>query len=85
MRYGGTRFADITLVVYPMSCAVCGFETCAGTCTQRPQSPEQRVREAALKKAEQLSPGDTLPDYEDEGDGDEDDDASEADLDPSSP
>ena len=69
-----------------MSCAVCGLETCGGTCSQPPVSPEQRVREAALKKAEQLSPGDTLPDYEDEDeDVTEDEDASDADLDPSEP
>jgi hypothetical protein len=67
-----------------MSCAVCGLQTCGGTCSQPEESLEQRVRAAALKKAEQLSPGDTLPDYEDE-DEEEDDDTADADVEPGEP
>lgn len=66
-----------------MSCAVCGLETCEGACAQPLQSPEQRLRQG-LKKAEQLSPGDTLPDYEDDEDEDEDDTA-DADVEPGEP
>jgi hypothetical protein len=48
------------------------------------QSPQERLREAALKAAERrqrLAPGDTLPDYEDEDENDDsefDDEQSEA-------
>lgn len=59
----------------PMSCAVCGRDECDGTCAT-PRSPAPSVRDVALRAAERRqarSPGDTLPDYEDE-DGDEDED-----------
>jgi hypothetical protein len=67
-------FAGITLVVYPMSCAICGQETCDGACTPA-VPPEERLRQA-IKRAGQRSPGDTLPDYEDE-----DEETAAADLD----
>jgi hypothetical protein len=70
----GTLFAGITPVVYPSSCAVCGQETCNGTCASA-IAPEDRLRQA-IKKAAQRAPGDTLPDYEDE-----DEETAAADLD----
>jgi hypothetical protein len=58
-----------------MSCTVCGQETCNGTCASA-VTPEERLRQA-IKKAGQRSPGDTLPDYDDE-----EEETAEADLDP---
>jgi hypothetical protein len=58
-----------------MSCAVCGQKTCDGTCASTISS-EERLRQA-LERAEQRSPGDTLPDYDDE-----DEETAAADLDP---
>jgi hypothetical protein len=75
-RTYGTLFAGITLLVYPMSCTVCGQETCNGSCASA-VSPEERLRQG-IKKAGQRAPGDTLPDYDDE-----DEDTVEADLGPS--
>ena len=57
-----------------MSCAVCGQETCDGACASD-SAPEERLRQA-IKAAEHRSPGDTLPDYEDE-----DEETAAADLD----
>lgn len=58
-----------------MSCSACGLEDCDGSCVPQ-QSPQDRLREAALKAAERrqrLAPGDTLPDYEDEDETENDD------------
>jgi hypothetical protein len=57
-----------------MSCAVCGQEACDGACSSA-IAPEERLRQA-IKKAAQRSPGDTLPDYDDE-----DEETGAADLD----
>jgi hypothetical protein len=57
-----------------MSCVVCGQKTCDGACASA-IPPEERLRQA-IKKAEQRSPRDTLPDYEDE-----DEETAAADLD----
>jgi hypothetical protein len=68
--------------VSDMSCRVCGLENCDGSCLSA-QSSHDRLRQAALEVAERRhrqSPGDTLPDYEDEDeDEDEQDDALDED------
>jgi hypothetical protein len=66
-----------------MSCSACGLESCDGSCTPQ-RSQQDRLREATLKEAERrqrLSPGDTLPDYDDEDEKDDtelEDEQSEA-------
>lgn len=58
-----------------MRCAVCGLENCDGSCAPAGSSPE-RLRQAALEAAERRqreSPGDTLPDYEDEDEREDED------------
>jgi hypothetical protein len=65
--------------VSAMSCRVCGLENCDGSCLSA-QSSHDRLRQAALEVAERRhrqSPGDTLPDYEDEDEDDRDDELDE--------